>query len=394
MFRLTILFFVITLASATAYAEDSIKANPKNSDTIDANRLDKRPDDQKNSSKSAAITLGAVTTEIDGDLTIVTARLNRSPDWKNLDIEEHGTFLQVKLPNTQVPASGEFLDGSGPFLRKLASFQTGVDDGALRLFINQDAAKAKLASSAELLGDRIVITIDHKKLEQLISPAENKVTPALVQPVSSGDQQPALAAAEPSTPAQVDNKRSTALPSQNLHTQLTKGAAVCALLFIVLLGAQFFKSRKARRGGTAKSSDYLEPATMRVLSSISIGQKQKLTLVQVGGQQLLLGVTAESINLLTSIDQRATTAQFSRALENANPDAEIKLKSPAELTPATKRQPLTASTVKARSLGPTKGSSINVAIGEDGPVNVRSNSKKDDDITKILRDRLRNLPPG
>jgi flagellar biosynthetic protein FliO len=394
MFRLTTLFFVITLASATAYAEDSTKTNPKNSDASDSNRVEKRPDDLKNSSKSAALTLGAVTTEIDGDLTIVTARLNRSPDWKNLDIEEHGTFLQVKLPNTQVPASGEFLDGSGPFLRKLASFQTGVDDGALRLFINQDAAKAKLASSAELLGDRIVITIDHKKLEQLISPPENKVTPAVVQPVSSGEQQTALTSSQPTTPTQTENRRSTALPSQNLHAQLTKGAAVCALLFIALLCAQFFKSRKARRGGAAKSNDYLEPATMRVLSSISIGQKQKLTLVQVGGQQLLLGVTAESINLLTSIDQRGTATQFSRALENANPDAEIKLKSPAELTPAAKRQPLTASTVKARSLGPTKGSSINVAIGEDGPVNVRSNSKKDDDITKILRDRLRNLPPG
>ena len=394
MFRLTTLFFVLTLASAAAYAEESTKVNPKNSDTNDVNRSDKRPDELKNSSKSAAITLGAVTTEIDGDLTIVTARLNRSPDWKNLDIEEHGTFLQVKLPNTQVPASGEFLDGSGPFLRKLASFQTGADDGALRLFINQDAAKAKLASSAELLGDRIVITIDHKKLEQLISPTENKVTPAVVQPVSSGDQQTALASSQPGTPTQAENKRSTALPSQNLHAQLTKGAAVCALLFIGLLYAQFFKSRKARRGGTAKSGDYLEPATMRVLSSISIGQKQKLTLVQVGGQQLLLGVTVDSINLLTNIDQRATTTQFSRALENANPDAEIKLKSPAELTPATKRQPLTASTVKARSIGPTKGSSINVAIGEDGPVNVRSNSRKDDDITKILRDRLRNLPPG
>jgi hypothetical protein len=105
-------------------------------------------------------------------------------------------------------------------------------------------------------------------------------------------------------------------------------------------------------------------------------------------------VTAESINLLTQIDPRPSTAQFSRALENANPDAEIKLKNPTELNPPSKRQPLTASTVKPRSIGPTKGSNINVAIGEDGPVNVRGNSKKDDDITKILRDRLRNLPPG
>lgn len=396
MFRRAALLFVMTLLATKAYAEDGAKVNPKNSDTADATRLEKRADESKNASRSSALTLGAVTTDVDGDLTIVTARLNRSPDWKNLELEEHGTFLQVKLPNTHVPASGEFLDGSGPFLRKLASFQTGVDDGALRLFINQDAAKAKLASSAELLGDRIVITIDHKKLEQLISSNDSKIAPAAAQPAVSNNAQATAASpiAAQSNASTTEAKRSTELPSQNLYTQLTKGAAVCAILFIALLCAQFLRARKIRRGGIAKNGDYLEPATMRVLSTIPIGQKQKLTLVQVGGQQLLLGVTSESINLLTQIDSRPSVAQFSKALENANPNAEIKLKNPAELNAPTKRQPLTASTVKPRTLGPTKGSNINVAIGEDGPVNVRGNSKKDDDITKILRDRLRNLPPG
>lgn len=397
MFRPAHLFFLLTLVSATADAEDTVKPISKASDTADTNKPEKRVDDAKSISKTSALTLGAVTTEVDGDLTIVTARLNRSPEWKNLELEEHGTFLQVKLPNTQVPASGEFLDGSGPFLRKLASFQTGAEDGALRLFINQDAAKAKLASAAELLGDRIVITIDHKKLEQLISSADSKpisAETASAQPTSSQTSMTSTSNTITSAPPATDVRRASDLPSQNLHTQLTKGAAVCALLFIALLAVQFFKTRKTRRGAIAKTSDYLEPATMRVLSSIPVGQKQKLTLVQVGGQQLLLGITPESISLLTHIEPRQAHAQFSRALENANPDAEIKLKNPAELNPGTKRQPLTAATVKSRSLAPTKGANINVAIGEDGPVNVRNNTKKDDDITKILRDRLRNLPPG
>lgn len=396
MFRVVTLFILMTLACTKANGAESTRVHLKNTDTSDTDKTKRRLDDSKSTSKSSALTLGTVTTDIDGDLTIVTARLNSSPDWKSLELEEHGTFLQVKLPNTQVPASGEFLDGSGPFLRKLASFQTSTDDGALRLFVNQDAAKAKLASSAELLGDRIVITIDHKKLEQLISPADSKIAPG-VAPATSPDATQATSSAAANTQANtalVTDKRPSEMPGQNLHAQLTKGAAVCAILFITLLGVQYFKSRRVRRGGLAKSADYLEPATMRVLSSIPVGQKQKLTLIQVGGQQLLLGITSESISLLTHIDSHPSTAQFSRALENANPDAEIKLKNPTELNAPSKRQPLASSTVKARSLGPTKGANINVAIGEDGPVNVRSAQKKDDDITKILRDRLRNLPPG
>jgi flagellar protein FliO/FliZ len=344
--------------------------------------------------QTAAVTLGAVTTEVEGDLTIVTARLNRSPQWKDVEIEEHGTFLQIKLPQTLIPASGEFLDGNGPFLRKLASFQVGSDDGALRLFINQDASKAKLATSAELLGDRIVVTIDHKKLEQLISPAQ-KINPSEAVPVTSdrADTPEVVTAAQSvSTPAQAKINTNVTENSQ-LYAQLTKGAGICALLFICLLTVQFIKSRRGRAKNQSKNSPQIEPVTMRVLSSISLGQKQKLTLVQVGNQQILLGLTPDNISLLKNIDDINSQTGFARALETANPNAEVRLKNPAEITSGQARKTLTTPAVKSRSIGSNRGSNINIAIGEDGPVDLKS-SKSEDDITKILRDRLRNLPPG
>jgi flagellar protein FliO/FliZ len=344
--------------------------------------------------QTAAVTLGAVTTEVEGDLTIVTARLNRSPQWKDVEIEEHGTFLQIKLPQTLIPASGEFLDGNGPFLRKLASFQVGSDDGAIRLFINQDASKAKLATSAELLGDRIVVTIDHKKLEQLISPAQ-KVNPSEAVPVTSdrADTPEVVTAAQSvSTPAQAKINTNVTENSQ-LYAQLTKGAGICALLFICLLTVQFIKSRRGRAKNQSKNSPQIEPVTMRVLSSISLGQKQKLTLVQVGNQQILLGLTPDNISLLKNIDDTNSQTRFARALETANPNAEVRLKNPGEITSGQARKTLTTPAVKSRSIGSNRGSNINIAIGEDGPVDLKS-SKSEDDITKILRDRLRNLPPG
>lgn len=342
----------------------------------------------------AAVTLGAVTTDVEGDLTIVTARLNRSPQWKAVEIEEHGTFLQIKLPQTLIPASGEFLDGNGPFLRKLASFQLGSEDGALRLFVNQDATKAKLATSAELLGDRIVVTIDHKKLEQLITPGQKSFGPEA--PASSNEK---IISSEPV--ATVPTKETAAVASTNpnsvenrqLHAQLTKGAAICALLFMALLGFQFFKSRRNRVKNQTKGVPQIEPVTMKVLSSITLGQKQKLTLVQVGTQQILLGLTPDNISLLTNIEDKSSNGTFARALETANPNAEVRLKSPAEISSGSARKTLTTPAVRSRTVGNTRGSSINIAVGEDGPVDMKS-SKSEDDITKILRDRLRNLPPG
>lgn len=341
------------------------------------------------------MSLGAVTTEVDGDLTIVTARLNRSPDWKNIELEEHGTFLQVKLPQTLIPASGEFFDGNGPFLRKLASFQLGGDDGALRLFVNQDASKAKLASSAELLGDRIVITIDHKKLEQLITPATkstgvesgNVASSAAIQEESGKTLTAATSASATTNPAP------TSSDNRTLHEQLTKGAAICAILFMSLVALQMFKSRRLRKKHHSRNVPHVEPVAMKVLSSISLGQKQKLTLVQVGSQQILLGLTPDNINLLTNIEDKSSNSAFSRALESANPNAEVRLKNPAEIGGGAMRKTLTAPAVKGRSIGGSRGSNINVAIGEDGPVEIKP-AKSDEDITKILRDRLRNLPPG
>ena len=349
-------------------------------------------------SRAKATALGTITTEVEGDLTIVTARLNKTPDWKEVPLEEHGTFLQIKLPQTQIPASGEFIDGNGPFLRKLATFQLPGDDGALRLFINQDATKAKLATTAELLGDRLIITIDHKKLEQLITPQVGKQDTAaeIIANTTVEKTSPApsdLIGAE--AMAKASSKQDPA-EIINLGPQLTKLAAFGAVLFLSLAGAHWARARRMKRNRGSFDRPSLEPASLRILSTVNIGPKQRLSLVQVGDQQILLGISADAINMITNVESKPRQNSFARQLDAANPNADIRLKSADEISPVRpQRRPGASSTTQAKSESPLKGSRINVGVGEEGLTNMKNQpANSDGDITKILRDRLRNLPPG
>lgn len=362
--------------------------------------------DKKTTAPSGVMTsLGQITTEVEGDQTIVTARLNKTPEWKDVVIEEHGTFLQIKMANTMIPASGEFIDGNGPFLKKIATFQLPNEDGALRFFINQDAAKAKLATTAELLGNRLIITIDHTKLEQLISAqpakAANVTASEIVAKTQVEKNIPApgdLIAGSPTDPAKSPDAPLAA--TGELRAQLTKAAAFFAILLLALIASQVVKAKRRKAGNFSSARGLSQPTALKILSSIAVGPKQKVTLIQVGYQEILIGIGPESINLLSVLATNTPTNNFARHLESANANTDIRLKSPAEPTPSSpQRRPMTAATVRtqAPTSKPTSvtGNRINVGVGDDGAKNMNPPmSQKNDDITRILRDRLRNIPPG
>jgi flagellar biogenesis protein FliO len=358
--------------------------------------------------KDKATSLGTVSTDVEGDFTIVTARLSQKPSWSDVTLEEHGTFLQIKLPKTQIPASGEFIDGNGPFLKKIATFQLPNDDGALRFFLNLDASKAKLATTAELLGERIIISIDHKKLEQLMTPQVNKSEvltaddvvaktvvdkslPAPSELISKDAKSPLV---QESSDAQESNVNGRAILGQDMYGKLARVAAFAAVLLGALIAAQTFRARRRGRGSPFRQKADDEPVTMRILSNINIGQKQRLTLVQVGHQQLLLGIGNDSINLLTTIEPKNRSRDFALSLEAANPNGTVRLKAPEDVQSSKPHRRTTSSaTPTPRPESPVKGGRINVGVGDDGISQAVANAAKTDDITKILRERLRNIPP-
>jgi flagellar biosynthetic protein FliO len=388
------LFFAsIDATGATPKAPQSPAPNLEADAPATSSTINKAPNNTAKigAAKEKATTLGAISTDVEGEFTIVTVRLNQKPEWSNVELEEHGTFLQIKFPKTQVPASGEFIDGSGPFLKKIATFQLPENDGAIRLFLNLDAAKAKLATTAELLGERIVISIDHKKLDQLITPQNTKSDALTADDVVAktvvDKSQPAPSDQISNSKVAVTTDNQQGLIGQDFYQKMARVAALGAVLLGALIAIQTWRSK--RRGATSRfrqKSEQDQP-TMKILSNLNIGQRQRLTLVQVGSQQLLLGVSSDSINLLTAIESPNRHRDFSLALDAANPNATVRLKAPDEVQNP-RAQKRSISTTQ-----PVKGGRINVGVGDDGVAAVTAQSAKTDDITKLLRDRLRNIPP-
>jgi flagellar protein FliO/FliZ len=68
------------------------------------------------------------------------------------------------------------------------------------------------------------------------------------------------------------------------------------LLVVALIFLSGFVVRRLNKGGMHGSRD------MQVLSTLSLGMKEKVLLVEVGKQQLLLGVTPSNVNTLHVFD--------------------------------------------------------------------------------------------
>jgi flagellar protein FliO/FliZ len=91
----------------------------------------------------------------------------------------------------------------------------------------------------------------------------------------------------------------------DLMTSAVKMFAGFALLLVFLLAALYVSKRYLRRGGPRYSG-----GMMRVLSSVHVGVKKSVTMVEVPGTVLVLGVTNDHIRLLTKIEDESLLDQF------------------------------------------------------------------------------------
>lgn len=83
---------------------------------------------------------------------------------------------------------------------------------------------------------------------------------------------------------------------QHAATSPGLGGAIAALLAVLALIVGLAWLLKRLPGTGLRSSDQL-----RVLTSLTVGQRERLLVVQVGPQQLLLGVTAQGITTLHTL---------------------------------------------------------------------------------------------
>ncbi len=110
----------------------------------------------------------------------------------------------------------------------------------------------------------------------------------------------AVASTTASTTGQAVVKTAAAMPDQGAY--LVK--VLLGLMFV--LGLVFAAAWLLKRvgQGTLVGSQH-----MKVLATLPLGTRERIALVDVGGQQLLLGITATSINTLHTFSEAVVTAQ-------------------------------------------------------------------------------------
>ena len=216
-------------------------------------------------------------------------------------------------------------------------------------------------------------------------------------------------------------------------------ASIFSGVFIIGMLLLAFSKNMVKKKIKMRESD---PYSIKTLANHVLSPKQKITLIQVAGEKILLGVTPDNISFLTSIDSRpkglpsdnllegtirgpmairaetsplltSRSGSASAALEKIKSlrkgavkpsfDEEIDNHEHDEMNPLSR--PVPASEPKkfkkeiSRTKAEPKGSSVSYAVGDNGIKDLRNSrsarsagTDSSEDVTSMIRKKLKNLP--
>ncbi len=262
------------------------------------------------------LVLGTVDGETFDQMTIINIRFNEKPEWKTVPkVEDHGMFLQITLPNTLVTEPGKFFDGAPPHFPKIAIIQITPQDAAVRIFTVQPAGSVRDSSKTEILGNRLIMSLDHKKLDAILGStgAESEVQlvgPPVPPATARWSAESVIDATkirkDIAAPSLVLKKeaKSTNLAGGGtelgLGDKLTKVAFFSGFMFFILICAWVAKPwLKKRKKLTDKNNNPI--LAFETVATMPLNPRQKLMVIQVGNDRILLSVGADSINFLTNL---------------------------------------------------------------------------------------------
>jgi flagellar biogenesis protein FliO len=322
--------------------------------------------------------IGDIETEITETQAFITIRLNRPLSEVPL-IEDHNSFLQLRLPATLVPESGKFYSTELEQVPKLAVFQVTDSDAAVRLFLNGQPGAIMKAAKIDQLGNQLVVSIDRKSLAAAVKADE------IVSKTKVGTDSP---------PSEVLKAEAPVAESNILYEK----AQTVAIFLGILVGglAILYLARPIFRRRIRAAAALNEAVTdMRTISTLPLAARQKLSLVQIGDRKILLGVTPENISFLTSIDppQKFAAAsaadaayqrrQYSAPVEQFVSKQRVEHESEQ---PKLERKPRVNVQPKAPSPGEgatSKTSQMNDALASEDTIG---------DVTRLIREKMKSLP--
>lgn len=135
-------------------------------------------------------------------------------------------------------------------------------------------------SAAPIVNNQAMTTNDVAPDVNVNSPSGNAQTPTLI----------------PSNSTSVNTPR-PATQKVSSSSQLASLLGGLALIIVLIYGLSWFVKRFAQGG-------FMHNPSMKIVSALPLGTRERLMLVDVGGKQLLLGVTATQINTLHVFDEQ------------------------------------------------------------------------------------------
>ncbi len=124
---------------------------------------------------------------------------------------------------------------------------------------------------------------------------------------------PVAGAAQSSAPVQATQSNEASMTSTGVTILQTLGGlgVVCSLIVFGFLAAKKFAPQYFARGLGGKN--------LKVIETVSMGEKRAIALVQVGTKRLLVGNTAHQITLLAQLDEQISLVSEPVALTAAAP---------------------------------------------------------------------------
>lgn len=389
-------------------------------------------------------TLGKITSESSKKMTIVNIRLDRKPEWKNLEMESHGTFLQLKLPQTITLNPGDFIEGNSPYIKKIAVYQSSDLEAVLRIFTDIKSDYIKDSSDLDILNNRLVLTVDHSAVKSFITKNKKSDHTKVALTKSETTANEALKPAQKLDPQSkskvITSEPITAVNKEASNILDTPGSvdhsiehymkiATVFSISIIILGLLILTVRRILRNQKILNSPDGQ-IKLQKLNDLILAPKQKLSVIQVGNQQLLLSISPDSVSLITQLAGPATNA--SHAVEyvansaiqrlpstGQKPSKPVKVRSAGKgndqaVEPIRKKEPMRKSSRKIASepstkremvakSSPRQRKKIQVSIDDAGINNQlgrglgggqenMSTEKAIDDVTKLIREKLKSLP--
>ncbi len=321
------------------------------------------------------LNLQNIESTISEDAATITLSFNEPVSERVFDLKEQDGFFQITMPNTLVLENNKFYDGKAPFLKKIAVYQVSPNSAVARIYVGAyDLSKStKAILKTTMTGKnavvRLPLSIFHK---DVITPASTHEAPAKSPTLLLGDH--------------------------DLEFYIQRLGIFSILFFASIFSflslKRFQKNKVFKAAGDGNFK-------MKTLSQLVLSPRQKLCLIQVGSEQILIAVSPDQVTLMTRLANPDAPKNLAIA-ETDGTDHRRKIstyKRPEKFLDSLK-QTMNGIEGKAeiqqefveQPSAPEK-KSIHYAIGDDGIADKTKESKRAiDDITRLIREKLKALP--